>query len=183
MTGSVESRPSLCSVRSTSMNSCAEPVLERDALALHPAGDQHDLLVLDVDALDLADALGEGRTSRAPRTARSCRSRARAPRSAAGSGTPRSSSRSRTSARSHSPRRRGRRRRAPPLRDAREQLLGGVAREHVGQARLHADPHEREQAGLLPLPRALRAGGRRASARQLVRALGMGCESVIAMSR
>ena len=115
-TGSVESRPSLCSVLQHVDELLAEPVLERDALAVDPARDQHDLLVLDVDALDLADPLGERRTSRARRTARSCRSRARAPRSAAGSGTPRSSSRSRTSARSHSPRRRGRRRRARRLR-------------------------------------------------------------------
>ena len=36
-----------------------QPVLERHPLALHPAGDQHDLLVLDVHALDRADALRE----------------------------------------------------------------------------------------------------------------------------
>ena len=49
----------MCSVRSTSMNSLPEPVLERDALALHPAGDQHDLLVLDVHAFDRPDPLRE----------------------------------------------------------------------------------------------------------------------------
>ena len=37
----------------------AEPVLERDAPAVDPARDEHDLLVLDVHALDRADALGE----------------------------------------------------------------------------------------------------------------------------
>ena len=37
----------------------AEAVLEGHALAVHPARDQHDLLVLDVHALDRADALGE----------------------------------------------------------------------------------------------------------------------------
>ena len=34
------------------MNSVAEPVLERDAPAVDPARDEHDLLVLDVHALD-----------------------------------------------------------------------------------------------------------------------------------
>jgi hypothetical protein len=36
-----------------------EPVLERDPPGVHPARDQQNLLVLDVDALDRADALGE----------------------------------------------------------------------------------------------------------------------------
>ena len=115
-TGSVESRPSLCSVRRHVDELLAEPVLERDPLAVHPARDQHDLLVLHVHALAPGRSPRGTRTPRARRTARSCRSRARAPRSAAGSGTPRSSSRSRTSARTHSPRPRGRRRRAPRLR-------------------------------------------------------------------
>ena len=37
----------------------AEAVLERDAIAVDPARHQHDLFVLDVDALERADALGE----------------------------------------------------------------------------------------------------------------------------
>ena len=37
----------------------AEAVLERDPVAVDPAGDEQHLLVLDVDALDRADALGE----------------------------------------------------------------------------------------------------------------------------
>ena len=37
----------------------AEPVLEGDALAVDPARHEHDLLVLDVDALDRADSLRE----------------------------------------------------------------------------------------------------------------------------
>ena len=37
----------------------AEPVLEGDALGFDPARDEQDLLVLDVDALDGPDALGE----------------------------------------------------------------------------------------------------------------------------
>ena len=36
-----------------------EPVLERHPLAAHPARDHHDLIVLDVHALDRADALRE----------------------------------------------------------------------------------------------------------------------------
>ena len=37
------------------------------------------------------------------------------------------------------------------LLDLREQLLGRVPGEHVREARLHANPHEREHTGLLPL--------------------------------
>jgi hypothetical protein len=37
----------------------AEAVLEGDAPAVNPARDEHDLLVLDVDALEQADPLGE----------------------------------------------------------------------------------------------------------------------------
>ena len=36
-----------------------KPVLERHALGVNPARDQQHLFVLDVDALDFADALGE----------------------------------------------------------------------------------------------------------------------------
>ena len=94
----------------------AEAVLERDALALHPARDQHDLLVLHVDAFDRTDALRElehlGLRERRGRVEAALA----LPDRAAGSGTPRSSSRSRRSARTRSPRRRGRRRRARPPR-------------------------------------------------------------------
>ena len=41
------------------MNSSPEAVLERHTLAVDPARHEQDLLVLDVDALDRADALGE----------------------------------------------------------------------------------------------------------------------------
>ena len=37
----------------------SEPVLERDAVAVDHARDEQHLLVLDVDALDRADPLGE----------------------------------------------------------------------------------------------------------------------------
>ena len=157
------------------MNSSPSPYLKRDRSQSTPARDEHDLLVLDVHALDLADALRERRTARAPRTARSCRSRAPAPRSAAGSGTPRSSSRSRTSARSRSPRRRGRRRRARrPRRSSR------TARRRRSARRRPTGPARRRS-------RRARAARRRCHAsssanccspsivaRQLVRALGMG---------
>ena len=38
------------------------------------------------------------------------------------------------------------------LADLAEQFVGGVPGEHVGQPRLHPDPHQRELPGLIPLP-------------------------------
>ena len=58
-TGSVESRPSLCSVRNTSMNSWPSPYLNVTRSQVDPARDQHHLLVLDVHALLWPDPLGE----------------------------------------------------------------------------------------------------------------------------
>ena len=129
----------------------AEAVLERHAPAVDPARDEHDLLVLDVHALDRRRCPPGTRTPRARRTAPSCTSRARAPRSAAGSGTPRSSSRSRTWARSRSPRRPGRRRRARrPRRSPRtggRRRSGRRRRDRPGSTPM---PDEREQARRAP---------------------------------
>ena len=47
----------------------AEAVLEGHPPGLHPARDEEDLLVLDVHALDRADALGEVEDLRLARTA------------------------------------------------------------------------------------------------------------------
>ena len=132
----------------------AEAVLEGHPLAVDPARDQHDLLVLDVDAFDRADALGEledlglgeggGRVEAALALPDQRRVQALLDRR---------------------PDREGRREVVAlddqvgavahaDFVDLGEQLVGGVAREDVRQARLDADPHEREQAGLLPLARA-----------------------------
>ena len=68
--------------------------------------------------------------------------------------------------------------------DRAEQLVGGVAGEHVGQPGLDADADESEQPALLPRRRRRRTARRRAS-RRAARAgrSGCGCDSDIAMSR
>ena len=62
-TGSVESSPSLCSVRSTSMNSSPSPYLNVTRSAVDPARHEQHLLVLDVHALDRADPSGKTNVS------------------------------------------------------------------------------------------------------------------------
>ena len=62
-TGSVESTQ-LCSVATRRMNSWPSPYsLNVTRSEVDPARDQHHLLVLDVHALDRADALGNSNTS------------------------------------------------------------------------------------------------------------------------
>ena len=155
------------------MNSCAEPVLEGHALAPDPARDQHDLLVLDVDAFDRADPLGElehlglgerrGRVEAALALPDQRRVQALLDRR---------------------PDREGRREvialddqvgavAHADFLDAREQLVGGVASEDVGQAGLDADPDERQQAGRLPLLVARQLDVAEHLARQLVGSLRM----------
>jgi hypothetical protein len=127
------------------MNSC-----ERDALAVDPARDQHDLLVLDVHALDRADPLGElehlglGERRRRVEAAPPLPHKRRV--------------------QTLLDRRPDRERRREVIAlddevgavahagflDLREQLVGGVASEDVRQARLDADPDERELLRLLP---------------------------------
>ena len=58
-TGSVRSRPSLCSVLQHLDELVAQAVLEGDPLGVDPARHQQHLFVLDVHALDRPDALGE----------------------------------------------------------------------------------------------------------------------------
>ena len=58
-TFSVRSRPSLCERLEHVDELVAEAVLEGHPPGLDPARDEQDLLVLDVDALDRPDALGE----------------------------------------------------------------------------------------------------------------------------
>ena len=166
------------------MNSSPSPYLKVTRSQSSLARDEDDLLVLDVDALDRADALQGSRRPRARRTAPSCRSRARAPRRAADSGTPRSSSRSRRSARMRSPRPRGSRRHARRSR----RWTRRAHRRHSAQRRQRAQARHRY--------RRARGGPRRATVscsancrspsftpgRSYGRC-GSGSDSVIAMSR
>ena len=128
----------------------AQPVLERHPLAHHPAWDQHHLLVLDVDALELADPLREpehlrlrerrGGVEAAPALPHQRRVQALLDR--------------------RPDRERGREVIAlddqvgavahADFTDSREQLIRGVAGKHVRQAGLNAHTHERQQPGLLP---------------------------------
>ena len=162
----------------------AEAVLERHALAVDPARHQHDLLVLDVDALDRADAgreleqlgLGErrGRVPAALALPDQRRVQALLDR--------------------RPDRERGRERVAvdrevgavahADLVDALEQVVGGVAGEDVGEPRLDADPAEREPARAPPTRRATA----NCSSPSITPGCSKGrsgwrCESVIAMSR
>ena len=129
----------------------AEPVLERDAVAVDHARHEQHLLVLDVHALDRADPLGEvehlglgerlGREPAAALLPDHGRVEALLDRR---------------------PDREGRREVValddevgavadPDLVDLREQLVGRVAREHVGCARLDADPDQGELPLLHPV--------------------------------
>ena len=129
----------------------AEAVLERHALAGDLAWDQHDLLVLDVDAFDRADALGEhehlGLRERRrgveaalalPDQGRVQALLDRRPDRERGRELVALHDEVRAVAHAH-------------LGDLVEQLLGGVAGEDVREARLHADADEREQTRPLPL--------------------------------
>ena len=128
----------------------AEPVLEGHAVAVDLARHEHDLLVLDVDALDHADAvreleqlrLGErlGRVEAAFLLPDQRRVQALLDRR---------------------PDREGRREVVAlddevgavahaHLVDLVEEVVGGVAGEDVGEPRLDADAREREQPALLP---------------------------------
>ena len=161
----------------------AEAVLERDPLAVDPARDQHDLLVLDVDALDRPDALGELEHLRLGERRRRVEAALALP------------DQRRVQALLDRRPDRERRREVIALDDevgavAHADLVDlensssrGVAGEHVREARLDADPDEREQARLLPLLVRGELLVAEHLAGQLVRALGCGCESVIAMSR
>ena len=161
----------------------AEAVLERYAAAVDPARHEQHLLVLDVDALDQADPLGEVEHLRLGE--RCCRVPAA------------------VALPDHRwveallDRRPDRERRREvvalddevravadsDLVDLGEQLVGRVPREHVGGARLDPDPDEGEEALLLPGRRALELVVAELDARELERPLRMGLESVIAMSR
>ena len=132
------------------MNSSPEPVLERDPLDVDPPRHQDHFLVLDVDALKRADAVGERehlglaeRLGREPPTLAFVDHR-------------------RVEALLDRRPDRERRREVvavddevgavadPDLDDRREQLVGGVARRDVGETRLHAHPDERHQLPVLP---------------------------------
>ena len=132
------------------MNSLAEPVLERDAPAVDPARDEHDLLVLDVDALDRADPLREVEHLGLGERLRRVEAAVALP-----------DQRRVEALLDRRPDREGRREVValddevgavadPDLVDLVEQLVGRVAREDVGEPRLDADPDEREQARRSP---------------------------------
>ena len=125
----------------------AEPVLEVDPPAVDPARDQQHLLVLDVHALDRADALREVEDLRLGE---------RLGRVPAAVALP--DHRRVEALLDRRPDREGGREvvaldlevRAvadPDRVDLGEELVGGVAGEDVGEARLDADPDEREPAG------------------------------------
>jgi len=151
----------------------AEAVLERHPPAVDTARHEHDLLVLDVDALDDADPLGE---------LEQLRLRERLRRVEAAVALP---DEGRVEALLD--RRPDRERRCEVvavdddvrpvadghLVDRREEVVGGVACEHVGQPRLDAHADEREQAALPPalVPSELRLPEH--DARLLVRPLRM----------
>jgi hypothetical protein len=122
-----------------------EPILERHLPAVHPAWHEEDLLVLDVHAFHLADALGEREGLRlAERRRREPATVAlpddRRVQALLDGGPDRERGREvvaldlevRTVAYAH-------------LVDVAEQVVGGVAREHIGRARLGAQPDEGEQ--------------------------------------
>ncbi len=151
----------------------AEAVLERHAAAVDPPRDEQHLLVLDVDALDRADPLGEvehlglgERLGREPAAVALPDDR-------------------RVEALLDRRPDRERRREVVALDDEvravadadlvdlGEQLVGRMAGEDVGRAGLDADPDEREQALLLPCPRALELVVAELHAGQLERPLGM----------
>ena len=129
----------------------AEPVLEGDSLALHPTRDQHDLLVLHVHAFDRPDALGEledlglreglGRVEAASALPHQGRVQAlldrRPDREGGGEVIALDDE---IGAVAHA-----------DLAYAREQLVGGISSEDVGEARLDADPNECQQARAVPL--------------------------------
>ena len=128
----------------------AEPVLERHAAAVDLARHEHDLLVLDVDALDHADPLRE---------LEQLRLRERLGRVEAALLLP--DQRRVQALLDRRPDREGRSEVValddevgavahPHLVDLVEEVVGGIAGEDVGEARLDADPREREQAALPP---------------------------------
>ena len=68
--------------------------------------------------------------------------------------------------------------------DLGEQVVGGVAGEHVGEPGLHADADQREPAGAPPTRRPWRTARRRASRRTRSYGVsGCGFDRLIAMSR
>ena len=147
---SFESSPSLCSVFSTSMNSSPSPYLNVTRSTVDPARDEEHLLVLDVDALDRPDALGEVEHLGLGERRRREPAAVLLP-----------DDRRVQALLDRRPDREGRREvvalddevRAvadADLVDLGEELVGGVAREDVGGARLDADADEREQPLLLP---------------------------------
>ncbi len=103
----------------SSMKSSPSPYLNVTRPQSISRGNEHDLLVLDVYALDRVRSPRGSRTPLARRRARLCTSHALAPRPVAGSGTPRSSSRSKRSERMHGPGRRCSSRREPRSRRSR----------------------------------------------------------------
>ena len=143
----------------------AQAVLEGDAVAVDPAGDEQHLFVLDVHALDRADAfgehehlrLGERRGGVPPAVAFPDHRRVEA-------------------LLDRGPDRERRREVVAvdhevgavadaDLVDGGEQVVGGVAGEHVGEARLDADADAARAGRPAPTDRRPRTGRRRASRR------------------
>jgi hypothetical protein len=127
-----------------------QPVLEGDPPCVDPAGDQQHLFVLDVDALDRADAGGEvehlrlGEWLGGVPAARVLPDHRRV--EAFLDGGPDRERRREVQAIDHQVR--------PVshanLVDLAEQVVGGVASEHVGQARLDTHGDQRQPPGLRP---------------------------------
>ena len=133
------------------MNSVTEAVLERHTIALDPPRDQHDLLVLDVDALDVADALGEAEDlglgeRRGGEPARIALPDDRRVQALLDDGPDRERRREVVTSDGHVGTVTD-----PDLVDAIEEDVGGVPGEHVRHARLDAHADQREQPTVRPL--------------------------------
>ncbi len=133
----------------------AEAVLEGRPLAVDPARHQEHLLVLDVDALDRPDALGEVEDLR---LAERRGGEPATPSSQITGGLRHSSivvhienDGAKISLPSSSVTTRLAPSRVPSSSISREQVVGGVPREHVGEPGLDADPDQREPPRALPL--------------------------------
>ncbi len=152
----------------------AEPVLERDAPAIDPARHEQHLLVLDVHALDLADALGEREHLRLaergggepptvllPDHGRIQALLDRGPDRERGCEVVALDLEARTVTNAH-------------LVDLAEQVVGRKAGEHVGGSRLDADADQGQRTSILPQVRHRELVVTELLADLLVRTLGVG---------
>ena len=182
--GWCESRPSLCRVCRTPMNSPPRPYLNVTRLGVHPARHEQHLLVLHVDALDRADPGREGEDLRLAERL-----------GGVPAPVPLPDDRRVEALLDRGPDGEGGREvvalhhevRAVPhadLVDLAEQRVGGVAREDIGQAGLDAHADQRQLAAGLPFG----CGGELLVAQLDAASCGRArrdraCDSDIAMSR